>query len=75
MATAGRDIVVPNVGGHSVPVLLGDGTGRFREAPGSPLPVVQRPFFTALGDVNRDGKLDIAADGNEANDVTVLLAR
>jgi hypothetical protein len=58
-----------------VVVLLGDGHGGFTPAPGSPFAVGAAAYPLALGDLNEDGKLDIAASsfGNAA--VTLLLGR
>jgi large repetitive protein len=58
-----------------VVVLLGDGHGGFTPAPGSRFAVGAAAYRLALGDLNEDGKLDIAASsfGNAA--VTLLLGR
>lgn len=67
------DIAVPNVGGNSVSVLLGDGKGGFTDAPGSPYAVTPRPYFVALADVSRDGWLDLLASHDDATLLTVLV--
>lgn len=41
---------------------LGDGTGAFTPAPGSPYVVGGTPFALATGDFNGDGKVDLAID-------------
>jgi FG-GAP-like repeat len=44
-----------------VTVLLGDGRGSFSQAAGSPFPSGKTPFAVAIGDLNGDGKPDLAA--------------
>jgi hypothetical protein len=46
--------------GDNVTVLLGDGKGSFNQAPGSPFPCGKTPFALAIGDLNGDGKPDLA---------------
>jgi hypothetical protein len=52
-----------------VTVLLGDGRGGLRPAPGSPLDVGRRGFKAVLEDLDRDGRLDLVLG---ANGVVVL---
>lgn len=54
-------------------VLLGDGRGGFKPAEGSPIKVGSSVRKVALGDVNRDGKLDAVAAEHDTYFVTVLL--
>ena len=54
------DIVSPNLEGDNVTILLGDGKGGFRQPAGSPFPCGDSPFNVAVGDVNADGKPDLA---------------
>jgi hypothetical protein len=56
-------------------VLLGNGTGGFTEAPGSPFRMEKSPWSVAVGDFNGDGKPDLAIANFESNNVTVLLNR
>ena len=66
------DLAVANEFNNNVTVLLGDGTGGFAEAPGSPFAVGSTPSFVAAGDFNGDGKLDLVTTSTD-NNVTVLL--
>lgn len=68
------DIVTANAGGNSVTILLGDGRGGFRNAPGTPLSAGPKPHRVALGDFDRDGRSDLAVTEHDGNDVRVLLA-
>src|SRR5206468_3075119 len=45
---------------NDVTILLGTGSGGFSQAPGSPVAVGSAPRILAAGDVNGDGKLDLA---------------
>jgi hypothetical protein len=54
------DIISPNLEGDNVTILLGDGTGKFQQPTGSPFPCGDSPFNVAVGDVNADGKPDLA---------------
>jgi hypothetical protein len=54
------DIISPNLEGDNVTILLGDGTGKFRQPAGSPFACGDSPFNVAIGDVNADGKPDLA---------------
>lgn len=59
----------------SLSVLLGDGSGGFSAAPGSPFRAGRGPWGTAVGDLNHDGKPDVVTANYETNDVSVLIAR
>jgi hypothetical protein len=58
-----------------VVVLLGDGHGGFASAAGSPFPAGAGAYNLAIGDVNEDGKPDIAASSFGTGGVTLLLGR
>ena len=60
-------------GGDSVRVMLGDGRGGFTTAPS----IRSGPgtWRLDLGDVNRDGKIDLVTSNLESDTVSVLLAR
>ena len=54
--------------GKGVSVLLGDGTGGFRAAAGSPIGLSRVPVSVATGDFNGDARLDLAVStGSVAN--------
>lgn len=61
------DIVTTNLEGNNVTVLLGDGGGNFNEAKGSPFPCGAAPFSVAIGDVNADGRPDLAIVNSPAS--------
>jgi hypothetical protein len=63
------DIVTTNFEGGNVSVLLGDGKGGFREAPGSPFDSNKQPFAIAIGDLNGDGNPDLAV-GHYSGQIT-----
>jgi hypothetical protein len=66
------DVLTTNSG--SFTVLLGDGRGRFAPARGGPAPfaVLIAPHYSALGDCDGDGKVDVALTGHDSNDVLVF---
>jgi hypothetical protein len=53
------DIVTTSQRDNSVGLLLGDGKGGFRRAPGSPFPAAAQSWSFAVDDVNRDGNPDV----------------
>jgi hypothetical protein len=67
------DVTTSNQDDNSVSVLLGDGRGGFTPAAGSPFAVGRAPYPHAIGDVNRDGNLDIVTPNVGSNNVTILL--
>ncbi len=68
------DAVVPNLHGDAVSVLAGDGQGGFAQIPGSPFKVGPRPGTLAIGDLNSDGRDDIAVTHDDDPLLAVLLA-
>jgi uncharacterized protein (TIGR03437 family) len=57
----------------AVAILLGDGTGNFTSAVGSPFQTAQPPARVTVADFNVDGNLDVAVTNETTNQVTVLL--
>jgi hypothetical protein len=66
------DVVAPNIQGKAVTVLLGDGSGAFAPAPGSPLGVGDRPGFVTLGSLTAGSTLDIVVTHDDDPVVYVL---
>ena len=72
------DLLVTTVNSRARPfesgieVLLGSGFGK---APGSPFRAGAGAYNLAVGDVNEDGKVDVAASSFDGDAVTVLLGR
>lgn len=67
------DLVVTNGPANAVEILLGDGHGRFAPAPGSPLAVTVPPHLSAVGDLDGDGRLDLAVTSHDSHGVYVWL--
>jgi hypothetical protein len=67
------DLATANSGSNDVTVLLGNGSGGFSAASGSPFAVGTDPLSVATGDLNGDGKPDLTTANGSAGDVTVLL--
>jgi hypothetical protein len=66
------DIVATHDDVGLVHVMLGDGRGEFTAAPGSPV-TLDQPFWGAeLGDVDGDGKLDLALAGITKGQVVLM---
>jgi hypothetical protein len=71
LVTANNASVNGNPG--TVTVLLGRGDGSFAAASGSPVAVGTNPLIVAVGDLNADGKADLAVTNEVDNTVSVLL--
>src|SRR5204862_441374 len=67
------DLATANTSSNTVTILLGNGTGGFSQAAGSPVAVGAGPQSVAVGDFNRDGKPDLATANAGSNNVTILL--
>jgi hypothetical protein len=65
------DLAVLTAGPNNVAVLLGNGSGGFTSAPGSPFAVGTAPNSIAVADFNGDGKADMVVAGR--NGLTLLL--
>jgi hypothetical protein len=60
---------------YKLTIMLGNGTGGFRRAAGSPLAVPGMPLSLAVADLNADGKPDIAVATNygAVDSITILM--
>lgn len=67
------DILVTNADSGTVTVLLGDGSGKFRQAPGSPFAAGGEPNDLAIADMNGDGNLDLVIPNHQTPYITILL--
>lgn len=67
------DILVANADSGTVTVLLGDGKGQFREAPGSPFAAGHLPNDIGIADMNGDGNLDLVIADHQSPYLTILL--
>jgi hypothetical protein len=66
------DLVAISGGGRTVSVLVGAGNGTFRSVPGdSQRRVSTFPAGGALGDFNRDGRVDLATVGSDQSAVMI----
>ena len=66
------DLVAANHEHSTVSVLLGDGRGGFAPAPGSPVPAGPDPYPFAVGDLDGDGRPDLAIPDLRGERVTLL---
>jgi uncharacterized protein (TIGR03437 family) len=66
------DLAIANANSNSVTVLLGNGTGGFTEATGSPFMVGTNPTALVAQDFDKDGNLDLAVANLNSGDVTLL---
>jgi len=67
-----QDLAIADNLTNGLTVLLGDGTGKFASAPGSPFTVDGVAESVVAGDFNGDGIEDLATVNNSTNNVTVL---
>lgn len=67
------DLVTQHLQQRVVTVQLGDGTGRFAMAPGSPITLAYSPVDIKVGDVNNDGMPDFCVTGSERDTVDIFL--
>jgi len=70
----GHSDLVMGIAPARIVVLFGDGAGNFRSAAGSSFAVGRGPYNIAIGDLNHDGKTDVATANTEDGTVSVLLA-
>lgn len=66
------DVATPDVNGHTITVLFGDGRGALSPGSGSPYRVGERPYFVTAGDLNGDRALDLVVSHDDSNALSVL---
>ncbi len=67
------DMVTSHLLRRLVTVQIGDGTGRFAAAAGSPMVLGYLPGDIKLGDVNNDGILDLGVTNSDRDNVDIFL--
>jgi hypothetical protein len=67
------DFAVANFGSNNVSIMLGDGTGGFASALGSPIGLGSQAVWVGVADFNGDNKLDLAVSNYNSNTVSILL--
>ncbi len=67
------DLAVTNAGNGNVTILLGNGSGGFAPAAGSPIAAGTNPGSIVAADLNLDGKLDLAIANVGTSKTTALL--
>src|SRR5258708_20874010 len=68
------DLATASNSSDNVTILLGDGSGGFTMAAGSPVAVGTSPDSIAVGDFNLDGNPDLPVPNFGSSDLTILLA-
>jgi hypothetical protein len=68
-----QDLAVTNFDGGNVSILLGNGSGGFAAAAGSPVAVGSGARSAAVGDFNGDGRQDLAVANTNSNSFSILL--
>ena len=68
-----QDLAVTNQVSNNVNILLGNGSGGFTNAPGSPIALGTVAYGVAVGDFNGDGIADLAVTNFGSGTVSILL--
>jgi FG-GAP-like repeat/Bacterial Ig-like domain (group 3) len=68
-----QDLAIANAGDNTVTILLGNGSGGFTPASGSPFKTGSGPLSIAVADFNGDGRADLATLNTGDGSVTILM--
>jgi hypothetical protein len=68
-----QDMAISNRDSDNISILLGNGTGGFTPAIGSPIAAGSLPGNMAVGDFNLDNQLDLVVVGAFSGGITILL--
>ena len=68
-----QDLATANYFGGNVTVLLGNGSGGFTAAAGSPFAAGSNPYSVAVADFNNDGNPDLIIANENGYNATILL--
>ena len=76
LADANRDqsLDVLVATGEGVRLMLGDGRGNFKPAPGSPFLTGKGAWRLAVADIDGDSKPDVVTSNLESRSISILLA-
>jgi ferredoxin len=66
----GLDLAVTDLDSGNIDILYGVGNGTFTQGP--LIPTNSRPTGLAVGDINRDGKLDLVVGGTSPSQITIM---
>lgn len=72
-ADARDDVILLNQKRHNLTIIWGSSKG-LSEAPYSSVPVGRQPFGMAIGDLNQDGRVDIATTSTVDDELLILLS-
>jgi len=66
------DLAVTCLAGTGMTILLGDGSGGFSNAPGSPISSGQDPYWAVAGDFDSNGTIDLATTTESVDTIVIF---